>query len=110
MRNYEVMVILDPGLEEQHDVLVALLALGAWCVRVCQLVDEADGRAALECSFDVELLDDDAPVLDTLAREDFEPFELLDGRPASVRLREADNDVLAVRAGYPAISQVPPDL
>ena len=64
-----------------------------------ELVDQGDGRPSLQDGEGVHLLDDDAAVLDPLARDDLEAVEELEGMRPPVRLDEADHDV---RASFPA--------
>ncbi len=86
---------LDAGVEDELDVLPALLSGGAGDVGVGQLVDHRDRGMPLDDSVGVHLLDDDAAVLDALAGQDLETIEEGGGQRAAVGLHEADHDVRA---------------
>ena len=84
---------VDAGVEQLGDVLPALLVPRSRHVGVRELVDQRDLRLAGEHRVDVHLLEERAPVLKALPRDDLEPVDQGGGLRPAVRLRERDDDV-----------------
>ena len=97
----ERRVDVDAGVEQLLDVLPALGVPAAGGVRVRQLVDEDQGRVALECGVEVELADRRAAIWNLPGRQDLEILEKGAGFLAAVGLDEPDDDVMAVVAQLP---------
>ena len=87
---------VDARPEQLLDVLVALRVAAAGGVGVCQLVDQADGRAPGQDRVEVHLAEGDAPVLDLPGRDDLQVADLLGGLGAAVGLDDADRHVDAL--------------
>jgi hypothetical protein len=94
---------VDPGTEQLLDVLPALLVAGTRRVRVRELVDQGDLRTAGQNRVHVHLLERGPAVVDLPARDDFEISDLRCRLRPSVRLHEADDDILAVLAAAPPL-------
>ena len=91
-----------PASSSSLDVLPALLVLRSGHVGVRELVDQRDLRLAGEHRVDVHLLEERAPVLKALPRDDLEPVDQRGGLRPAVRLGERDDDV-----GPPFLPPVP---
>ena len=88
---------VNAGREDLLHVLVALGVAAAGHIRVSQLVDERDGRAARQNGVDVHLVDGDAVILDPSPRNDFQAFDQRRRVGAAVRLDKADDNIDALR-------------
>ena len=85
---------VDPGGEDLHDVLPALLVpAGSRHVGVGELVDEGDLGPSAQHGVEIHLLQAAAPVLHHLARDDLQVADHLLGQPPAVTLDEPDDDV-----------------
>ena len=98
---------VDPGVEDDVDVLPALGPLRARGVRVGQLVDQGDRRMPGEDRVGVHLLDDDAAVLDPTTRHDLQPVEQLGRLGPAVGLHEPDDEVRAAPGPTVALLEHP---
>jgi hypothetical protein len=86
---------VDPGVEHLLHVLVAAAILRAGRVGVRDLVDQNHARRARDHRLDVELLDDQAAILDAAKGHRLEAFEESRGLGAAVGLDEPDHHVHA---------------
>src|SRR5262249_39721844 len=84
---------VDAGGEELEDVLIALAIAAARNVGVGDLVDDHDLGPAGQDRVEVEVLDEDAPVLDAATGDDLEPVDELGGLGATVGLDVGDDAV-----------------
>src|SRR5262249_10640478 len=89
-------VDVDAVIEQLLDVEVTLGMAAAGCVGVGELVDQRYLRMASDHRVEVHLLEPLAPILEALARNDLEPVEQRLRLLASMRLSDADGDVIAV--------------
>ena len=84
---------VDPGVEQLLDVLPPLLVPRTRHVRVGELVDERDLRAAGDDGVDVHLLEPRRGTSITRRGIDLEAVDLLGGVRPAVRLDEPDDDI-----------------
>ena len=96
---------VDPGVEEDVDVLPPLRPRRAGGVRVRELVDEGDLGSPREDGVDVELGEARAPVLHGAAGDDREAVGLSRGEGPAVRLEDADDDVGAAVLASAALGE-----
>ena len=87
---------IDARIAQNRDILVALLALGARRVGMSQLIDETNGGTTPFDRLHIHLFNDDASVRDAGTRNHLQSFEDRRRLSASVRLDEADDDILPV--------------
>ena len=94
-----------PWSSSSADVVVALVAHRTGCVRVRQLVDDRDARAALDQPVDVELGLGPAARAVAQQRRALEPARALLGGDAPVRLEVADHEVGALLGGQTSVAE-----
>ena len=94
---------VDVRIEDDLHVLVTFFPFGAGRVRVRELVDQTDSRAARKHCFDVKLLYRHASVFHLSPWQHLKAFELRCGRGSSVGFDEANDDAFAVAAAALAL-------
>src|SRR6516164_93693 len=84
---------IDPSSDDFLDIKIAFGMSAAWRIRMSELVDEHERRAALEDRIKIHLAQEMAPVLDLLSRDDLKAFEKGFGLSPAVGLDDADDYV-----------------
>ena len=95
-------VDVDAAVEQLLDIEVALGMTAARRVGVGELVDQRDLGAAGDDGVEIHLLEPLPLVFETAARDDLETLEQGLGLLASMRLDDADDDIVAVLSSWRA--------
>ena len=95
---------VDPGVEQDVDVLPALGIRRTRGVGMCQLVDQGDRGMSRQDGIGIHLIDHDPAILDSPTWHDLEALEQLLGLGSAVGLDEADDEIgPASRATMPLL-------